>query len=204
MLALLVLISMAAAEGLGFVTRHVGHQLFHGVNPTVSAAIVAAMSTTVVAIGTLVLGRFFEKQKAIETQIREKKIPIYSRLVSGLFGLLNASGDSERQAAATDLFQTITPEIIAWASDEVLVAWSRFKRKVPTLPQEEQVFLLEELLAAIRKDFGHKGIAVKKGDLLGLFITDIDQVLANRRRSPSRRNQVSVPSVSEETPHTSA
>lgn len=187
---LLVLILLLVAEGAGFIARHVGHQLFHGVDPTVSAAIVAAMSTTAVAIGTLVLGRFFERQKSIEGEIREKKIPIYNRLVAGLFGLLNAPDETARQAAATDLFQTITPDIITWASDDVLVAWSRFKRRVPVSRQEDQIFLLEEVLVAIRKDYGHKGIALQEGDLLGLFITDIDQVLAGRRGNSAARGEV--------------
>ncbi|MFE3522691.1 hypothetical protein ACFXOD_14025 [Streptomyces sp. NPDC059161] len=194
LLALLCLILVAATEGITLAARHFGHQFFYGVNPTVSAAIVAAMSTTIVSIGSILLNRSIDRRRLIENEIREKKIPIYSTLVSGLFEVLHPSDESTREAAAGEVFRTITPQMITWASDDVLIAWSHFRRKFESLPEDDRVFLLEGVLSAIRKDFGHSGIKVREGDLLGLFITDIDQALARRRQSIGRQNRAMPPS----------
>lgn len=182
-LALILTISLGAVEAIGFLVRQIGHQMFHGINPTVAAAAVAAISTTTVAVATLVIGRYFERRKTIEADIRASKIPTYSRLVSGLLGVFQSKSGPEQQAAAEALFRDLTPDLITWASDEVLIAWSRFKRDIPNLPPEEAPFALEKVLMAIRRDYGHRGLDVKEGDLLGLFITDVDEVLAKRRKA---------------------
>ncbi|GAA2814099.1 hypothetical protein GCM10010441_43500 [Kitasatospora paracochleata] len=185
-LLLLVALLLGAVEVVGLAARQLGRQIFHGVNPTVSAAAVTAMATVIIAVATLVIGRFIEKRKAIETEIRASKIPVYSRLVSGLFTLLHAEAGPQQAAAAETLFREITPDLITWSSDEVLVEWSRFKRTVSNLPPEEAVFALEKVLMAIRRDFGHNGSKVEDGDLLGLFVNDIDTYITNRQATHGR------------------
>ncbi|MFJ7910242.1 hypothetical protein [Kitasatospora sp. NPDC096204] len=181
-LVLFAALLVGVVEVVGLAARQLGRQIFQGVDSTVAAASVAAMSTVVVAVATLVIGRYIEKRKAIEAEIRTSKIPVYSRLVSGLFALLQAEPGPQQTAAAERLFKDLTPDLITWSSDEVLIAWSRFKRSVSTLSPGEAVFALEEMLMAVRRDYGHKGAKVKEGDLLGLFINDIDAYVANRRR----------------------
>ncbi|EDY46816.1 hypothetical protein [Streptomyces sp. SPB074] len=75
------------------------------------------------------------------------------------------------------LARRIGRQLIAWASDDVLIEWSRFKRFIASASTEAETeaapFEFERLLIAIRRDYGHKGQAVEEGDLLGLFITDV-------------------------------
>ncbi|MFJ6380529.1 hypothetical protein ACIQI7_11075 [Kitasatospora sp. NPDC092039] len=182
-LVLLASLLVGAVEVIGLTARQLGRQIFDGVNPTISAAAVTAMATVIVAVATLVLGRYIEKRKTIEAEIRISKIPVYSRLVSGLFTLLQAEAGPQQTAAAEALFRDLTPDLITWSSDEVLVEWSRFKRTVANLSPEDAIFALEKVLMAIRQDYGHKGAKVGDGDLLGLFINDIDTHIAARQRS---------------------
>ena len=190
-LILLAALLLAAVEVIGLTARQLGRQIFDGVDPTISAAAVTAMATVIVAVATLTISRHIERRKAIEAEIRTSKIPVYSRLVSGLFTLLQAEAGPQRTAAAEALFRDLTPDLITWSSDDVLVEWSRFRRNVVNLPPEEAVFALEKVLMAIRRDYGHKGSNVVDGDLLGLFINDIDTHLAARQRNqdqtPDRR-----------------
>ncbi|MFB7947223.1 hypothetical protein ACFC6L_20155 [Kitasatospora phosalacinea] len=185
-LILLVALLLGAVEAVGFAARQLGRQIFHGVNPTVSAAVVTAMSTVIIAVATLTIGRYIEKRKAIETEIRTSKIPVYSRLVTELLAFLHTQPGPQREAAAEVLFRQLTPDLITWSSDEVLAEWSRFKRTVANLPPEDAVFALEKVLMAIRRDYGHKGSKLEDGDLLGLFINDIDTYIANRRAAQER------------------
>ncbi|MEU6109748.1 hypothetical protein ABZ853_15250 [Streptomyces albidoflavus] len=186
-LALLAALLLGGVEAVAFLARRVGRQMFHGVNPTVSAAAVAAISTVVVAVATLVIGRYYERRAVVEAEIRASKIPVYSRLVESLLRIILRGGAAaEGTEQFADEIREITPQLIAWGSDDVVVEWSNFKRSITTASteseREEAFFGLEKLLMAIRRDYGHKGRNVKEGDLLGLFINDAYEVLERRRR----------------------
>ncbi|WP_260634942.1 hypothetical protein [Streptomyces angustmyceticus] len=191
-LALLTALLLGTVEVVAFFARRIGRQIFHGVNPTVSAAAVAAMSTVAVAVATLVIGRYFERRAAVETEIRSSKIPVYSRLMESLLRMI-LRGDAAASSTEemVEELREITPQLIAWASDDVLVEWSRFKRSIAEAStdseRESALFDLEKLLMAIRRDYGHKGRTVKEGDLLGLFINDANELLARRRNSARSR-----------------
>ncbi|MFI0515366.1 hypothetical protein ACH3Y9_34040 [Streptomyces sp. WSLK1-5] len=185
-LAVLAALLFGAVELVIFLARYVGHQVFHGVNPTVAAAAVTAMATVLVTVATLVMGRYLERRKTIEAEIRASKIPVYTTLVSGLMRTVMNPGSSSEDEVVQFL-REITPNLITWASDDVLLAWSKFKREAQILPSEDTVFSFEELLSAIRRDFGHGGRQMQEGDLLALFINDIDEQLARRRAQRRRR-----------------
>lgn len=197
----------ATFETIVLLWRWEGRQYFHSVNPTVGAAIVAAAATITVSLLTLVLGRIFERQKAIETELRAAKRPVHTELVDGLFAVFQAKSPEEQQAAAIKLFNERMPELITLASDEVLVAWSRYKRRVTQLALQEQMLELERVLMAIRRDHGHSGRGVREGDLLGLFITDSEDLFVKRRRRrirprplPLKRGSTTSPGNSAQTP----
>lgn len=185
-LALLAALLVGAVEALVFLARYVGRQVFHGVNPTVAAAAVTAMATVIVTVATLVIGRYIERRKAVESEIRASKIPVYTRLVSGLMRTV-MNPDSSNPEELAQFLREITPDLITWASDDVLLAWSKFKREVQVIAAEDTIFSFEELLSAIRQDFGHTGNKMKEGDLLALFVNDIEEQLARRRTQRGRR-----------------
>ncbi|MFF4294802.1 hypothetical protein ACFY0N_14210 [Streptomyces vinaceus] len=185
-LALLAALLLGAVEGVAFLARYVGRQVFHGVNPTVAAAAVTAMATVLVTVATLVIGRYIERRKAIEAEIRASKIPVYNRLVSGLLRTI-LNHDSANADETAQFLREVTPDLITWASDDVLLAWSKFKREAQSSTSEDAVFSFEELLSAVRRDYGHTGRKLKEGDLLAPFINDIDEQLARRRAQRGNR-----------------
>ena len=60
-------------------------------------------------------------------------------------------------------------------------AFVDFKRHAPDVQAkadpEEILFLTEKLLFAIRRDLGHKNKNLKKGDILSIFVNDIEKYL---------------------------
>ncbi|HEY2299006.1 MAG TPA: hypothetical protein VGH43_14830 [Jatrophihabitans sp.] len=155
--------------------------LFDGVDPGVASAIAAGFFAFVVSIGGILTTRYHERRKALEEQIRQQKTPVYEELIEGLFAQINAmtNTDEPDSAAIVALFQKITPKLVIWGSDEVVVAWSRWRRGLTTGAIEgmDVMFGFEALLNAIRKDLGHKNNGVQRGDLLGLFVNDVDDYL---------------------------
>lgn len=189
-------------EAIVLLWRWQGHQYFHSVNPTVAAAMVAAGATVTVSLLTLVLGRIFERQKTIESDLRKVKLPVQSKFVDGIFALFRAKDEESRKAAADALFNNLTPEFVALASDEVLIAWSRYKRQLTELNVEQQILELERILMAIRRDQGHKGRAIREGDLLGLFITDTEKLFVNRKPRRIRLRPLKLQRPSQNNPET--
>ena len=62
--------------------------------PTVSAAIVAAVATTVVSVLTVVVGRYLEHRSVVAAEIRKSKIPVYTELVASFMAIFS-QGEEE-------------------------------------------------------------------------------------------------------------
>jgi len=73
--AFLVVLSAGVVILLASMLRSATRWFFNGVNPTVTAAIVAGVATTVVSVLTVVIGRYLERRSAIEAEIRKSKTP---------------------------------------------------------------------------------------------------------------------------------
>lgn len=163
--------------------------LFDGANETVTAAVVAAVATVLVSVFGVVYARSRERKDVVEREIRVRKIPMYTEFVTELFKIFDLGGnsggsDDERTAELVRFMARITPELVTWASDDVLTTWSRYRRRAAGMSGEDSMFELERLLLAIRRDFGHPNKDVKDGDLLGLFVNDIDDTVAARSSAP--------------------
>jgi hypothetical protein len=52
----------------------------------------------------------------------------------------------------------------------------------------------------MRKDVGHRSVTLQDGDLARLFITDIDETIAERKRRKKGTGNLEVPLLSETKP----
>lgn len=150
----------------------------------VAAAIIAAMATIIVSILSITIGKYYEQKIVIEKELREEKIPMYEDFIKFLLNLLlsnKVEGKQMTQDEMVTFFNKFTQKLIVWGSDEVVSQWSKYRRKITQNPADTKTSMieLEKLLLAIRKDTGHKNKAIHQGELLGLFINDIDNYIEN-------------------------
>ncbi|MBZ5632621.1 MAG: hypothetical protein LAO55_05765 [Acidobacteriia bacterium] len=151
-------------------------------------AIIAAAATVFVSVLSIVLGKIYESRSIIQKEHREKKIPVYEDLIRFTFRILMGSktGESLSEKEMIVLMSEFTQRAMVWGSDEILGAWVKWRRlltddaAVKANPLKA-MFLYEELIFTIRRDLGHKNKALVKGDILALFVNDIDQHLPLRR-----------------------
>ena len=184
-LALLLLVG--AAGGACYVVAALVHSaigfVFKGVDPTVAAAMVAGLATVAVSVVGVFLGRYFERRKMLEAEIRVASIPMYTEFINGMLAMFRSADPADddetakRTADLVELLTRLTPDLVRWASDDVLVAWSRYRRRASSLSTKDSMQEFGELMKALRKDFGHRNRGVKVGDLLGLFVNDIDEYM---------------------------
>ncbi|REB11597.1 hypothetical protein DVB69_00175 [Sporosarcina sp. BI001-red] len=157
--------------------------LFSNLNDGVLAAIVTAITTFLVTFISIISAKYYERKLLIEKEMRDKKIPAYNEFIEFIFKILDQENKKKKitEQEMTQFFSTFTRQILVWGSDEVIAQWSSYRRsalsEVSDGASNNSMFELEKLLIAIRKDTGHKNSNIKKGDLLRLFINDIDNYI---------------------------
>ncbi len=156
--------------------------VFAGLQKEVAAAIIVASATILVSVLSVVVGKYYERKRSIEQELRQKKIPMYEEFIRFWFDLFMSeklTGAPMNEKKMLEYFNTFTQKLMVWGSDEVVGIWSNYRRAFVTTSPPTDAFHsmleFEELLSAIRKDMGHRNKNLKKGDLLGLFINDIQK-----------------------------
>lgn len=165
----------------------------------IAVAIVTAGATVFVSVFSAVWAKNSEKTQTIEQQIREKKTPIYEKFIGVAFDIIwsrgnelpqeqNAPSRRRQQGESTrvttpnpvERLQELTPNLIIWGTDEVIASWVEF-RKAAVNPNKDNpmeiMLVFEAFMSAIRKDLGHKDDLLEEGDLLAIFINDVDKHL---------------------------
>ncbi|WP_430109287.1 hypothetical protein [Paenibacillus sp. B1-33] len=156
--------------------------VFKGLQKEVAAALIAASATIVVSVLSVVVAKYYEKKRAIEQEHRNKKIPMYEEFVEFLFKILmnkKLEGEPLTEQEMLKFMSAFTQKLLVWGSDDVVLHWSKYRMMSINDKSDamENMFQMEELLYAIRRDTGHKNKKHKKGDILKLFINDIDKYL---------------------------
>lgn len=111
-------------------------------------------------------------QIQIRNEQKPKKIEIYDKIIKFFFDSLLAEKINQKPKTEEELvkgFVEMTPDIILWASDDVLNNYIRFRQDA----QNGDVFLFGEMLLAMRKDLGHQNKNITKQSILGTFVNNI-------------------------------
>lgn len=181
--ALYIILGLLIIAGLIWVVYSMV-QFVINLNTELGKAIIAGCFTLLAAAIGVALTKYFEEKNKILFQIREKKIPIYEKLISFYIELLNAEKAGKKKPSSKEVakfMMDFTSDLIVWGSDEVIDAWVKARRFSLEKSEEQDsairlLALLENLMLAIRKDLGHKNKNLDKSHaVLGTFINDLAQ-----------------------------
>jgi hypothetical protein len=154
-------------------------------------SIITAIATITTAVATTLITKNNELRLQVRSEQREKKALIYEELTEFFFKIIFASKLKDKHDAESaenqereivQFLTSYTPKIIMWGSDEVLREFYLFRStSLSTETDPAKVFdvirKFEELLFSIRRDLGHKNRRLGKGNILGLFINDVEKLL---------------------------
>ncbi|WP_318432191.1 hypothetical protein [Photobacterium leiognathi] len=159
-------------------------QLFSTVEPALGASLVAASATVLVSVLSVVLSKKSEGKALIAAQLREKKVPIYEKIVNHIFLVTYSEKLGKKPPTEKEniqFFADTTTELIIWGSKEIIDAFADFRSQIMKITTETDptlaVTTVEDLLLAIRKDLGHHHPNFKRGQLLRLYINDIENYI---------------------------
>lgn len=179
--------------------------------------LVGLMSSGALVLGavlTNVNGRIQQAQLEIEQDLRNKRIPVYSKVAETFMSRLTNTPSKKplSDAKLQERFAEITPELLLWASDSVIKEWARwrataYENGLPSAQEQDggedlaAILDFESLIYAIRQDLGYSGSSLFEGEILGLFINDIHRnIKTPRPLATAVRQRKGVARSSEEDP----
>ncbi len=112
-------------------------------------------------------------QLQIRNDQKGKKIEIYEKVINLFFDSILADKLGKERKTETQMtqeFANLTPDLILWASDDVLNLFVRFRQG------DGQILILGQLLLAMRKDLGHQNNGMSDKSILGTFVNDIENL----------------------------
>ncbi len=120
-----------------------------------------------------------EKQKEIEQELRKQKAPIYEEFSELLFKVLKTSksGEEVPQEELLEFIFKFNQKLLVWGGNNVIKEWSNFRVNTQSDDKYAVLFSVEDMLLAIREDMGHSNAKLKRGELLSVFINDIEPIL---------------------------
>jgi hypothetical protein len=151
-------------------------------------AIVGSLVTAAAAVAAVVIQRDRENRREVVQRHREQLAPMYESLFQRFSaeGGLDAENDEDREF----VFE-LQRKLVFYGSTQVVREWVSWLRSIPEDtgdasqeaimpegPPDPGVLLrFERVLLAIRKDLGHDDEGLQPGDLLRIYVRDIDPIL---------------------------
>jgi hypothetical protein len=153
------------------------------VDPKLGAGLIVASATILVSVISLIFSKKQEKNVEIESQLREKKIPIYEGIINFLFRITFAEKVGKKQPSEKEMIQFFTDttrDLVVWGSHDMIKEFTKFREGLIKSSEENTESLdilicVENLLIAIRNDLGHKHKRIKRGEILRLYVNDIPE-----------------------------
>ena len=137
----------------------------------------------IIAASAAVLGHFVKQSLDRRSDLRARKIPIYTELLEAIQATLHALRTKE----AVTLSSQVTSGVVTWGSNEVVLAYAQLRSHLTS--QEPNVHEIKkslgELLAGIRKDLGHadRQAPARFNELTAmLFFADVTKKRPKKKR----------------------
>jgi hypothetical protein len=142
-------------------------------------SIVGSLATALAAVVAVVVQRDRENRREVQQAHREQLAPLYEDLFERFYNAADFSDEAQKE-----FIEKMQRKLVLYGSDHVLARWVTWLRSMPGDDEERdendpRVLLdWERVLLAIRRDLGHKNEGIDTGDLLRVYVTDIDHHIA--------------------------
>ena len=180
-----------AAYGIYWVFATVWTSL-KAVDTKLAVSLLTASSTIIVGTFTVVVGKYMERQREIESHFREKKLQIYDEFLQEFFKLFYDQDKEEddnvdaRNESDTDLvsfLQEWQRKILLWGGPNVLRSYIEWKNHLGKHePDAKSVFLMENFFRALRKDLGLSNKGLSEGIFSHLILKNPNLFLAKAKK----------------------
>jgi hypothetical protein len=101
--------------------------------------------------------------------------PIYEQLVETFYS--GSSGGRVNEKKLQQFFARMAQRFLLWGRPEILRAWNRYRTEAAAIEEGalDSLLSFERFMYALRADLGHDDEEMGPGDLLRVFINDLDE-----------------------------
>lgn len=184
--ALLIIAGIVAiaAFGIGIVIKTAGESLvtFFQALGSLDTAIIVALVTGAVSVLTVIVGGIASNVQRENYYLRQHREVPYQKLIEMVYKMTAKARDDSAytQDELMRDFNEFSQALTLWGSPKAIKLWTSWRlastRGKQSLNPRELLFAVEEVMLQLRRDMGQKR-GLKKGDLLKLFINDVDEKL---------------------------
>lgn len=184
LLTLLAILAICAAA-LGLFIRFAAAGLASLCNAmgSLDVAIVVALITGTISIMTVVVGGIASNNQRKQYYLRQHRETPYQKLVEMVYKMMAKGKNPESYSETEPIsdFNEFSQAFTLWGSPKAIKQWNEWRQaNTGGMPDPEKLlFTMERIMMQLRADMGKKG-RLKKGDLLKLFINDLDDYLLSR------------------------
>lgn len=185
---LLGLLGGATIWVIGWVARQ-AFELTDSLGPQGSATVAAAIVSVGISGGTAFAIRYTERRERIAQEHRVRKLDAYARflrLVTRTF-YGERLGQPLSEHDMLRLMSSFSWKGLLWGSRDVRRAFVIWRlaavnaAPVGVTQQEWMLITLDYLLKTIRKDLGHRDSGYQAGELLSIWVNDVDLPVMKQR-----------------------
>jgi len=154
-------------------------EMYRGQNSTAMVSVLtlaAAILTALIAFGGTTYAKVLEQRAATLKAHRERKAEFYDKLVGLVMDYMIAE-KTQKSVNAKEAMKRgyeFNRGAIVWASDDVIRAWSEFRRNASD-DSRNNARLIADLFLAMRADLGHNVDQMSRRDILSVFVNDIEK-----------------------------
>lgn len=179
---------------------YVGLIITAGVNGVITLAqqistldtvlIIALISGSITILGLIINSIISIRLKTVEHKNKAKanmrmkmEVP-YACFVNMIYDMVSNVNDTKKmnESEMTVRMIDFSKEVTLYGSNKVIKKWAKYRTSSNKLPIAENLKQLEDILYAIRADLGLKKRSMKTGEILALFINDVDEIVRKNKR----------------------
>ena len=153
---------------------------FMEASPNVKAGLLGAGGAVVAAL----IANYLTRKRDIASRHFDDKRKGYMHFIDLYFDILSAQKNG-KNLASIDMEGRILEfkkALMVWGGHELIEMWNRYEIESDPAnanddnPQQ-RIFDMDKVLRAIRKDLGHRDSSLQDGELVGLMISDKENLL---------------------------
>lgn len=166
-----------------WVIQSIWHQ-FVALDPNLRVSLLTAVTTVLVATLTVVLGRYFERKKEVESHYRQKKTEIYDSFLKEFFKLFN--NDADENVDLVPFLREWQRQMVLWGGAEVLVTFLKWRQHLAKgVPDAQSMFMTDDFFKAIRRDLGLSNNGLERGVFARLILRNPDLFFLMAKTNPN-------------------
>lgn len=150
---------------------------------TDSVVVVALISGAVSIVGIIlssIVAKIIDYKKARREYLAQKREEPYGEFIDMYFKISDQKRIPYPEKDMLDDMNRFSKQLTLYGSKVVVRRWVEFRKNgADPSKAEENLFVLEKIMNAMRKDIGVK--TLKEGEILSLNVNDIDKAIEKRK-----------------------